>query len=192
MNYIKLLINLLLPAFILSMAHAEPFTEEDIQRSFYPYKNHTPAYAGYTPGMILNQSNADKFKDILDEGLYFFVKNGWVELKTDKTTDFPLSDDYVEATRKNAANVSLNENGTLNGFVAGRAYPQEPDINDPRAGQKLVWNYQYGFNSGDSETIHPFWWTYRNAATGKVSWLLLSRLRDDKSKYKRKPKDKDL
>jgi len=30
-----------------------------------------------------------------------------------------------------------------------------------------VWNYQYGFNSGDSETIYPFWWTFRDIKTAK-------------------------
>jgi hypothetical protein len=31
-----------------------------------------------------------------------------------------------------------------------------------------VWNYQYGFNSGDSETIYPFWWSFRNTKTAKM------------------------
>jgi hypothetical protein len=153
---------------ITALVAAEPFTEEDIENSFFPYKNWTPAFAGYESGMVINQANADQFKEILDEGLYHFVKNGWVELKTDATTDFPLSEDYVASTRKYAADVRLKDNGTLENYVAGRAYPQEPDRNDPLAGQKLVWAYQYGFNSGDSETIHPFWWTFRDIDSGKV------------------------
>ena len=151
---------------------AAPFTEEDIQKSFYPYKDWTPTYQGYTPGMVINQSNVEQFKEILDEALYRFIKEGWVEVKTAPTTDFPLSDNYVEATRKYAAQVGINENGTLSNYVAGRAYPQEPDPNDPQAGTKLVWSYQYGFNSGDSETIHPFWWTFRDMKTGKVERVL--------------------
>lgn len=151
---------------------AAPFTEEDIQKSFYPYKNWTPTYQGYTPGMVVNQGNVEQFKEILDAALYRFIKEGWVEIKTAPTTDFPLSDDYVEATRKYAAQVGINENGTLSNYVAGRAYPQEPDASDPQAGTKLVWSYQYGFNSGDSETIHPFWWTFRDMKTGKVERVL--------------------
>lgn len=149
-------------------AGAAPFTEEDIQKSFYPYKDWTPTFEGYKPGMVVNQGNVEQFKDILDEALYKFIKDGWVELKTTPTTDFPLSDDYVEATRKYAADVTINPNGTLSNYVAGRAFPQEPDLNDPQAGTKLVWSYQYGFNSGDSETIYPFWWTFRDLKTGKV------------------------
>jgi hypothetical protein len=147
---------------------AESFTEEDINKSFYPYNDWTPTADGYTPGMVIDQSNADQFQAILDEAMFRFVKDGWVTLRTAPTTDFPLSEDYVAATRQHAGDVSLSENGTLNNFVAGRAYPQEPQSDDPQAGQKLVWNYQYGFNSGDSETIYPFWWTFRNVKTGKV------------------------
>ena len=147
---------------------AETFTEEDINKSFYPYNDWTPTADGYTPGVVIDQSNADQFQAILDEAMFRFVKDGWVTLRTAPTTDFPLSEDYVAATRQHAGDVSLAENGTLNNFVAGRAYPQEPQSDDPQAGQKLVWNYQYGFNSGDSETIYPFWWTFRNVKTGKV------------------------
>lgn len=147
-------------------------SDEVIQQSFYPYNNWTPTFDGYEPGVVVNQSNVEKYKEILDEALYRFISDGWIEIKTAPTTDFPLTSDYVEATRKYSDAVTLNANGTLNGYVAGRAYPQEPDANDPDAGQKLVWNYQYGFNSGDSETIEPFWWTYRDMKSGKVERVL--------------------
>ncbi len=152
------------------MAHA--VDEAVIQKSFYPYKDWTPTFEGYEPGMVINKGNVEKFKPILDEALYKFIKDGWVEIKTAPTTSMPLTEDYIEATRKYADQVKLNPNGTLSGYVAGRAFPQEPDPNDPKAGQKLVWNYQYGFNSGDSETIEPFWWTYRDIKTGKVERVL--------------------
>ncbi len=155
-----------------ALAAADPFTEDDIRNSFYPYADWTPAFDGYSPGIVVDQSNVDQFEPILDEALYRFVKDGWVSIQTAPTTDFPLSDDYVEATRKYAADVSVAENGTLNNFVAGRAFPKEPEQDDPGAGQKLVWNYQYGFNSGESETIYPFWWTFLNVNTGKVELVL--------------------
>jgi len=104
---------------------AAPFTEEDIDQSFYPYNDWTPTAEGYTPGMVIDQSNVDQFQTNLDEALYKFVKDGWVTIRTAETTDFPLSDDYVNATRKYAAEVSLAENGTLNNFVAGRAYRRD-------------------------------------------------------------------
>jgi len=147
-------------------------SDEDIQKSFYPYNGWTPTAEGYEPGVVVNQSNVEQYKAILDEALYQFVKDGWVEVTTAPTTDFPLTDDYVEATKQHSGNVTLNANGTLNGYVAGRAFPQEPDASDSDAGQKMVWNYQYGFNSGDSETIEPFWWSFRNMKTGKTERVL--------------------
>lgn len=152
--------------------NAAPFTEADIQSSFYPYKDWTPTYEGYTPGVEVNQSNVEQYKEILDDAMYKFIKDGWVSIKTAPTTDFPLSDDYVNATREFSGTVTVNDKGTLDGYTAGRAFPQTPDLNDPQAGLKLVWNYQYGFNAGDSETIHPFWWTFRNMKNDKVERVL--------------------
>jgi hypothetical protein len=153
---------------IVQTVAADSFTEEEIIQSFHPYDDWTPTADGYTPGMVVDQSNADQFKAVLDEALYRFVKDGWISIRTAPTTDFPLSEDYIAATRQHSGEVTIAENGTLNNFVAGRAFPQEPRSDDPLSGQKLVWNYQYGFNSGDSETIYPFWWTFRNVQTGKV------------------------
>ena len=147
---------------------ADPFTDQDINTSFYPYNDWTPTAEGYTPGDVVDQSNVEQYKDILDEALYRFVKDGWVSVRTAPTTDFPLSTHYVEATRQHAADVTIAADGTPSNFVAGRAFPQEPSLDDPLAGQKLVWDYQYGFNSGDSATIYPFWWTFRNVKTAKV------------------------
>ncbi|MBL1141125.1 MAG: DUF1329 domain-containing protein [Proteobacteria bacterium] len=170
MNTVLRLLTLSLAVFASGMVYA--VSDEEIQKSFYPYNGWTPTADGYEPGAVVNQSNVEKYKAILDEALYEFVKNGWVEVQTAATTDFPLSDDYVNATKQHSDGVSLNANGTLNGYVAGRAFPQEPDANDPDAGQKMVWNYQYGFNSGDSESIEPFWWTYRDMKTGKTERVL--------------------
>ena len=57
-------------------------------------------------------------------------------------------------------------------MTAGRPFPEEPDINDPDAGQKLIWNYQYGFNAGDAERIYPFWWTFRDMKTDKIERII--------------------
>ncbi len=146
--------------------------QADLEKSFFPYKEGVPSAKGYTPGMVIDQAKVEQFEAILDTALYRFVKDGWVEIATAETTDFPLSEDYIQASRDNANSVSINPNGTLAGYTAGRAFPHEPDANDPDAGLKLVWNYQYGFNSGDSETIYPFWWTFRDMQTGRVERIL--------------------
>jgi len=56
--------------------------------------------------------------------------------------------------------------------VAGRPFPEEPRLDDPRAGEKLAWNYKYGVNWGDNASINPFYWKYRNMNTGQVERTL--------------------
>lgn len=148
--------------------HAE-FTKEDVQNSFFPYETYTPEFPGYTAGMVINQSNVEQFKDILDPALYDHVKRGDVELQTKKTESLALHPNYVKATMDGASNPpSLSSDGLVDNFVAGRAFPQEPDINDPQAGLKLAWNYQYGYNWGDNAAILPFYWKFRSMKTGKI------------------------
>jgi len=144
-------------------------TPEDVENSFYPYKNGLPEAAGVTPGMVINASNVDSVKDVLDPGMYQHIKDGWMEMKVEETTSFDLHPNYVEATRKGLGQVELGEKlGQINGFVAGRPFPEEPDASDPRAGEKLAWNYKYGYNWGDNAAITPFYWKYRNMKNAKI------------------------
>ncbi|MCU7930764.1 MAG: DUF1329 domain-containing protein [Candidatus Thiodiazotropha sp. (ex Codakia rugifera)] len=143
-----------------------------IEQSFYPYKNGLPTADGYDPGVEITQQNVDSYKAILDDFMYRYIKQGWYTIKTSPTTSFDLYPGYVDATRSHAESVKLTPDGLLDGFVAGRPFPQEPDANDPEAGLKLVWNFQRGFNAGDSETIKPFWWTFRNMNNDKVERVI--------------------
>lgn len=148
-------------------------TMQDVENSFYPYKSGAPSVAGISAGMTINQANVDQFKDSLDPAMYQFVKNGETEIKVGETTPFDLHPSYVEATKVNLANVSLGDKlGQISGSVAGRPFPQEPSMDDPRAGEKLAWNFKYGYNWGDSAAIMPFYWKFRNMNSGKVERTL--------------------
>jgi hypothetical protein len=148
-------------------ATSQAASPEDVEQSFYPYKNGNPSLEGLTPGMVINQSNVDSVRDALDPELYNHIKDGWVDITVGETTDFILPQQYIDASA--SGDVSLGEKtGQLNNYVAGRAFPTEPDANDPRAGEKLAWNYQYGYNWGDNAAIYPFYWRYRNMKTEKV------------------------
>jgi hypothetical protein len=148
-------------------------TLEDVENSFYPYRDAVPQFDGLQVGMTINASNVEQFKDIVDPGVYQQLKDGWFEIKVGETTSFDLHENYVEATRKGLGNVSLGEQlGQINGFIAGRPFPEEPDANDPRAGEKLAWNYKYGYNWGDNAAIYPFYWKYRDLESGKVERTL--------------------
>lgn len=157
----------------LGTAQAYAATLEDVETSFYPYKDGAPQAEGLSVGMTINTGNVEQFKDVLDEAIYEQVKNGWLEVKVGETTSFDLHPNYVEATRKNLGQVSLgDELGQINGFVAGRPFPEEPDASDPRAGEKLAWNFKYGYNWGDNAAISPFYWRYRDLESGKIERTL--------------------
>ncbi|MEQ9270204.1 DUF1329 domain-containing protein [Marinobacter salarius] len=153
----------------LGVGFANAASVEDVENSFYPYKDGAPSFSGLSEGMVINSANVDQFRDILDPAVFQQLKDGWFEMKVGETTSFDLHPKYVEATRKGLGQVALgDELGQLNGFVAGRPFPEEPDANDPRAGEKLAWNYKYGYNWGDNAAIYPFYWRYRDLESGKV------------------------
>jgi hypothetical protein len=160
-------------AITISSVQAADVSEAVIQQSFYPYADGVPTFPGLQPGMTIDQSNVEQFKDVLDPAMYMFVKNGDTEIKVGETTDFALHPSYVDATRRYSGDVSLGANaGEISETVAGRPFPQEPSMDDPRAGEKLAWNYKYGYNWGDSAAIYPFYWTMRNMETGKKERVL--------------------
>lgn len=148
-------------------------TEADVEQSFFPYKNSVPEFPGLTAGMTLTSANVDQYKDALDAGMYQYIKDGWYDMKVGATTSLDLHPNYVKATLDNLNTVTLgDEVGAINGWIAGRPFPEEPDMNDPRAGEKLAWNYKYGYNWGDNGAINPFYWKYRNAKTGEIERTL--------------------
>jgi Protein of unknown function (DUF1329) len=144
-------------------------TEADLQRSFFPYKDGVPKFNGLNPGSVVSKANVEQFKDVLDPGMYMVVKNGWHDIKVGSTTSFDVDKYYVEASRKNLGKTKLGaNNGDLIGFAGGRPFLEEPDLKDPRAGEKLAWNYKYGINWGDGAAIYPFYWKFRNLETGQL------------------------
>jgi hypothetical protein len=157
----------------LGTAQAYAATAEDVETSFYPYKSAAPQFEGLTVGMTINAANVAQFEEILDPAIFQQVKDSWLDITVGETTSFDLHPNYVEATRKGLGNVSLGEQlGQINGFVAGRPFPDEPDAADPRAGEKLAWNFKYGYNWGDNAAIAPFYWRYRDLESGKVERTL--------------------
>lgn len=153
----------------LSSIFAFAASDADVENSFLPNKKGFPSVNGLVPGLVINKSNVGQFKDAFDPGLFDMVKDGWVDITIGKSTDFPQPKAYIEATKKNLNKARLGpKNGDLEGYVAGRPFPEEPDPKDPRAGEKLAWNFKYGANYGDSGAIFPFYWKYRNAASGQV------------------------
>ena len=148
-------------------------TPQEVDNSFYPYKTSMPSHPFVKPGVVINASNVEQAKDALDPAIYQSIKDGWYEITVGQTTSFDLQPSYIQATRENADKVKLGANlGEMTGYVSGRPFPAEPDINDPRAGEKLAWNYKYGINYGDSGTIAPFYWKYRDVAKDSLDRMV--------------------
>ena len=146
-------------------------TLQDVENSFYPYKNGVPAVEGIKPGMTLNSGNWQVAKDVLDPAMLEFVKNGDYEITVGETTSFDLHPNYVEATKARLGKVKLGEKlGGISGADAGRPFVEEPSLDDPRAGEKLAWNFKFGYNWGDSAAIKPMVWKYRNMKKDKVEY----------------------
>ncbi len=141
----------------------------DVDNSFYPYANSAPTVDGVRPGMIINAENWQIAEDVLDPAMLQFIKDGAVEISVGDTTSFDLHPNYVQATRDHLNTVTLgDEPGQINNYVAGRPFVEEPDLNDSRAGEKLAWNYKYGYNWGDNAAIYPFYWRYRDLKSGNI------------------------
>jgi len=167
------ILALLAGAAALAAAGALAATDADVEATFFPYKSGFPTFPGLQAGMTIDKTNVDQFKDILAVGTYKIIKEGYFVMKIGPSSDFPLSDAYVAATRANLNKVKLGaKNGDIDGYVAGRPFPEEPKLDDPRAGEKLAWNYKYGVNWGDNASINPFFWKYRDMNTGKVERTL--------------------
>lgn len=140
-----------------------------VEESFFPYKTAKPTYEGLSAGMTINSSNVAKFEEVLDPELFNAISKGWTEIKVGETTSFGLHPNYIKASQENLGNVKLGaKTGEISGWSAGRPFIEEPELTDPRAGEKLAWNYKYGYNWGDNAAIYPFYWKYRNMESGEV------------------------
>lgn len=148
-------------------SYAEP--NDIVKNSFYPYRDSVPSADGISVGMVIDKSNIESVKAAVDPAFAEYIAKGWTSIKVAETTSFDLHPNYVTTTSEFMNNVKLGEKvGEIFGSEAGRPFPQEPDANDPRAGEKLAWNFKYGYNWGDNAAIYPFYWTYRNLDSGKA------------------------
>lgn len=51
-------------------------SDDEVERSFDPYRNGFPAAAGVTPGLVIRKDNLDAFREVLDPGMAMAVGRG--------------------------------------------------------------------------------------------------------------------
>lgn len=149
--------------------HASAATDADVTKTFFPYANGGPKIPGLQTGTVINKANILQFKDAVDSGTRKAIENGWYELKVGANLSFEAHAKYVDETRKNLNKTKLGEKlGQINGYSGGLPFPEEPKLDDPRAGEKLAWNFKYNYGAGDGSQYEPFFFKFRNLNDGKT------------------------
>ncbi len=92
-------------------------------------------------GTVVSENNVSTVSGLISPGVEWCVKHGMqLTIGPYKRVEMPKA--YVEATEKYAGQVKLTSEGTVEGYVAGLPFPTI-DPNDPNAGLKLAWNFNY-------------------------------------------------
>ncbi|HEV8716297.1 MAG TPA: DUF1329 domain-containing protein [Candidatus Binatia bacterium] len=135
--------------------HAE-VSSDVIQQMFYPYANGLPSVAGLAPGTMISKDSWEAAKDYLPAEILEAIKAGEFAFTVQETTNLPVSEAYIEATKQHAERVRIGADGELEGYTAGLPFPVL-DLADPQAGLKAAWNLRYR----DFGDIMQVWNTFR-------------------------------
>lgn len=129
---------------------------EVIQQVFFPYATGKPSDPRLTPGVVISQATWESAEDYLPPEILDRVKAGEFQFSIQETTDLPVSEAYIEATRRYAEQVRIGPDGELDGYVAGLPFPIL-DPADPHAGLKAAWNLRHR----DFGDVVQVWNTFR-------------------------------
>jgi hypothetical protein len=135
----------LVVAFVLSLRVASIAAElpaEVVQRTFYPYaETHAPV-AGLAPGTQISKDSWEPAQGYLPPEILDRVKAGELAFAVQETTDLPVSEAYIDATKRHADQVKIGADGELDGYVAGLPFPVL-DPKDSQVGLKAAWNLRH-------------------------------------------------
>lgn len=127
-----------------------------VQATFFPYAAEKPTVPGLAPGTTISKDAWDAAQDYLPPEILARIQQGELSFSIQETTNLPVSDAYIEATKKYADHVRIGESGELAGYVAGLPFPVL-DLNDPQAGLKAAWNMRHR----DFGDVMQVWNTFR-------------------------------
>ena len=127
-----------------------------IQQMFYPYATEKPSTPELAPGTTISQDSWEPAKNYLPPEILDKITAGEFSFSIQETTDLPVSEAYIEATKKYATQVKIGADGELEGYVAGLPFPVL-DPNDPQAGLKAAWNVRHR----DFGDVMQAWNTFR-------------------------------
>lgn len=117
------------------------------------------AMAEIKEGTILSAGNIDalyddtfeghKIKDLLTEKLEWRIRENGLEMPLAHSQKVEMSPKWLELSEANATTAKLNEQTRqVEGWQGGMPFPHI-DENDPKAAEKIIWNWYYGNPRGD-------------------------------------------
>jgi len=124
------------------LARAETAVPEAVQSAFSLPATGTLQQEQITPGLTLNQQNWQLAEQALPVEILRLLQAGDFTMTVQATTDFPIRESYVTATAANLQAVTLNGGYKIDHYQGGRPFPVI-DPNDPRAGERVAWNFRY-------------------------------------------------
>ncbi len=127
-----------------------------IQQTFYPYAIEKPGLSGLEPGTTISKDNWEAAQNYIPAEILDKIKAGELTFAIQETTDLPVSEAYIAATKQHADQVQFSPDGELAGYVAGLPFPGL-DPADPQAGLKAAWNIKHR-DQGDNVQV---WNTFR-------------------------------
>ena len=97
--------------------------------------------ASVKPGDLITPDNAALVTDLVSPGNFYLVRQG-MRMKIVPSERLEWPPPYKSATEKYASQVSLNDKGELQNYVAGQPFPLL-DPNDPQVATKVMWNFSF-------------------------------------------------
>lgn len=112
------------------------------------------------PDTVLDKSNIDKVKNdtfggqtianLLTEKTELQIRQWNLKITLEPAKPIPVDPRLVQATEKYAGQAKFDPaTREVTGYVAGIPFPKISD-NDPNAGDKIMWNYYYAPQGGDT------------------------------------------
>ncbi|MFT5426343.1 MAG: hypothetical protein ACI9ZT_001284 [Gammaproteobacteria bacterium] len=120
-------------------------------------------------GTVLTAANLDQFidmqfegkrvGDMLTERLEWMVREKALTMNIRNSEFIEMDEKYMQATQDGKANVVFNESDrTVSGWTAGMFFdPHDIDMDDPYAGDKLIWNLRSPTYGATMDLRHISW-----------------------------------
>ena len=124
------------------------------------------------PGLIINDTNLQKYQHLLDPDFKKFIESKFLTLTVGEPIAFNPHEAFLRSIHQQGVEPYLPDTpGTIADFQQGLPFSGELKTNDPEAGLKLAWNMRYAYQ-GDNGNIPEMHWTLRDWRSEKVEFKM--------------------